>query len=116
MIKFQKHFVTDGKIKARCSYHAGNDIHGRARVVLYAKDYSDGLGLIFSEEYKNETDLQSDYFDKGDVTLYSDHPLYAAALERSKKNDEAFDLRWKKLQQKRQERYAASHSGQGIMA
>ena len=106
-IKFQTHYVTNGQVKVRCRYTSGKDIHGRSRVVLYSKDYGHALSALFLDEYENNTDTQTDYFERGNVTLYSDHPLYAAALQRAEKNDAAFDKRWMALQQKRKERYLA---------
>ena len=114
-IKFQTHYVTNGKTKASCKYHAGQDINGRLRVTIYAKDYGHTLGAIIEDGYENHTDTQTDYFDKGRVTLYPEHPLYAAALERAEKNHAAFELRWAALQQKRRERYAARHGLQGLV-
>lgn len=83
-IKFNKFNVTNGTIKARVYYSISSRIDGREAVTLYAKDYDRKLGLIFSDEYKNNTDTQSDYFDKGRVVLFSDHPLYVQALEMAK--------------------------------
>lgn len=34
----------------------------------------------------SESDLQTDYFDEGHVTLFEDHPLYEKARERAEKN------------------------------
>lgn len=83
MIKFNKYHVTNGEIKARVFYCVGNRIDGRACVTLYARDYDRKLGKIFNSEYKNDTDSMTDYFDKGNVVLFSDHPLYKIALKRA---------------------------------
>jgi hypothetical protein len=84
MIKFQKHYVTNGKIKARVWYSLDNRIDGRKCVTLYAKDYDRKLGEIFSGgEYENNTDTMTDYFEKGKVVLFESSPYYAAARARA---------------------------------
>lgn len=84
MIKFNKHNVTDTetKIKARVLYSLDNRIDGRKCVTIYAKDYDRSLGKIFNE-YENDTDTMTDYFDEGRVVLFEDHILYAKARERA---------------------------------
>lgn len=82
-IKFNKYHVTNGTTKARVSYSVDNRIDGRKCVTMYAKDYDRSLGKIFAEEYKNETDSQTDYFETGKAVLFEDHPLYAAARARA---------------------------------
>lgn len=84
-IKFQKHFVTNGTIKARVSYSLDNRTDHRACVTMYAKSFEDGdnLGRIFAEAYKNDTDSYSDYFDRGRVVLFADHACYADARKRA---------------------------------
>ena len=85
MIKFNKFNVanTVTREKARVNYSVGNRVDGRACVTLYAKDYDHKLAFIFEEEYVNETDMLTDYFERGKVTLFADHPLYNAALTRA---------------------------------
>jgi hypothetical protein len=78
-IKFRKHFVTDGNIKARILYHLDCRVDGRKCVTLYAKDWTRDLGKIFSSNYKNETDSMTDYFDQGHVCFFEDHDLHADA-------------------------------------
>ena len=84
MIKFNKHNVTDTetKIKARVLYSLDNRIDGRKCVTIYAKDYDRSLGKIFNE-YENDTDTMTDYFDAGRVILFEDHPLYKQARGRA---------------------------------
>lgn len=84
MIKFNKHNVTDTetKIKARVLYSLDNRVDGRKCVTIYAKDYDRSLGKIFNE-YENDTDTMTDYFDAGRVILFEDHPLYKQARERA---------------------------------
>jgi hypothetical protein len=81
-IRFQKFYVTDGTVKARVWYSATAVVDGRPCVTLYAKDYDRNLGKIFPAIYENDTDVMTDYFDKGRVRIFADNPLYAAALAR----------------------------------
>lgn len=83
MIKFNKHHIAANGLKARVHYSVDNRIDGRPCVTLYAKDYNDSLCKIFKAEYKNDTDINTDYFDAGSVTLFADHPLYAEARQRA---------------------------------
>lgn len=59
-------------------------------MTLYAKSFDDGdrLGLLFPEQYQNDTDSQTDYFERGRVKFFTDHPLYWAALAASKRVDQ----------------------------
>lgn len=83
-IKFFKHYVTDGRTKARVRYSLDNRADGQKCVTLYAKDYTDALRTVFGPaEYTNDTDTQTDYFDKGRVNLFEESPDYAAARERA---------------------------------
>jgi hypothetical protein len=81
MIKFNQFAVTNGTTKARVHYSLDNRTDKRACVTIYAKDYRGGLGVMF-DEYQNDTDFQTDYFDKGRVVLFEGHPLYAEARKR----------------------------------
>ena len=86
MLKFNKHHVTDGTTKARVFYSLDNRIDGLKCVTLYAKDYSNALDKLLSNSYRNETDLITDYFEKGRAVLFEDHPLYSAARARAELN------------------------------
>lgn len=79
MIKFNKFNVTNGQIKARVHYSLDNRIDHRKCVTIYAKDYSGVLGDLFDTEYRNDTDMRTDYFEKGRVVLFENHPLYGVA-------------------------------------
>lgn len=81
MIKFNKFNVTNGTDKARVHYCLDNRTDGRECVTIYSKDYGHQLGHVFNgcDEYKNDTDSMTDYFEKGRVVLFADHPRYAAA-------------------------------------
>lgn len=81
-VRFNKYHVTDGEIKARCHYSLDNRVDGRKCVTIYSKDYGYDLGKVIPEGYKNDTDSMTDYFDKGRVVLFEDHPLYAEARAR----------------------------------
>ena len=83
MVKFNRYHVTNGTTKARVHYSLDNRVDGRKCVTLYAKDYSDALGAIFADSYVNDSDLQTDYFDKGRVVLFETNALYAAARARA---------------------------------
>ena len=91
-VKFHLHYVTNGTTKARVHYSLDNHVSGRQNVTLYAKDYDRSLGKVLSNGYVNDTDLMTDYFDKGRVRLFEDHPLYKearAAAEKKLAKDEA---------------------------
>jgi hypothetical protein len=83
MIKFNKFNVTNGTDKARVFYSQYTRTDGQECVVLYSKDYDRALGRIFSDEYVNNTDSMTDYFERGQVVLLAGHPLYAAAAARA---------------------------------
>ena len=83
-IKFNKHNVTNGTTKARVHYSHTTLTNGRECVTLYAKDYSDKLAEVMGDEfYQNDTDMMTDYFDKGRVRIYKDSPYFAAAAARA---------------------------------
>lgn len=90
MIKFNRFNVvnTETKQSARVRYDHDFLADGRECVTLYHKDYSDALFNLFQDagesEYKNDTDNNQDYFDKGKVRIFTDNPLYKSALARSK--------------------------------
>ena len=81
-IKFNKYNVTDGQKKARVHYSHTTLINGRECVTLYAKDYTNALHEIFAEGYENNTDIMTDYFEKGRVRIYTDNPFFQDARAR----------------------------------
>lgn len=85
MIKFNKYNVTntETKQKARVRYSVDNRIDGRKCVTLYAKDYMNVLDELFGSSFEDNTDMMTDYFEKGKVVLFEDHALYPAARERA---------------------------------
>ncbi len=82
-VRFLKFCVTDGTVKAKVHYSLDNRHDRRKCVTIYARDYGGELGAILGDAYENKTDTQTDYFDKGNATLFEDHPLYAAARSRA---------------------------------
>jgi len=82
-IKFNKFNVTNGTDKARVHYCLDNRTDKRDCVTIYAKDYDRALGRIFDDGYTNDTDTSTDYFEKGRVVLFADHPLYLKARARA---------------------------------
>lgn len=82
-IKFNQYHVTNGTVKARVYYSLDGRTDGRKCVTMYAKDYCGELGKVFAGgEYKNDSDIMTDYFDKGQVVLFEDHPVYGEARGR----------------------------------
>jgi hypothetical protein len=84
-IRFMKHYVTDGTLKARVTYSAfAMATTGKNCVTLYAKSFEDGRKLAAIElgSYENNTDSQSDYFEKGRTRILEGSPLYLPALAR----------------------------------
>lgn len=92
-MKFNKHHVTNGTIKVKVSYHLDNRADKRQCVTMYAKDYDRNLGVLFPEQYVNNTDSMTDYFEKGRVVLFDDHPHYAAARARAVQNDSEWRIK-----------------------
>jgi hypothetical protein len=82
-IKFNKFNVTNGTDKARVHYCLDNRTDKRECVTIYAKDYDRALRRIFDDGYTNDTDTSTDYFEKGRVVLFADHPLYLKARARA---------------------------------
>ena len=84
MIKLNKHNVQGNGHSARVHYSAFRMAStGQECVTIYAKDYSNKLHLIIADGYENDTDMMTDYSEKGRVRILKGHPLYAAALERA---------------------------------
>jgi hypothetical protein len=107
-IKFNAHNVTNGTDKARVHYSLDNRTDGRKCVTIYAKDYGHALGRVIKDgEYKNDTDSQTDYFDKGRVVLFEGHALYAAARKRAEAMSAAWAAKIKAKDEARAEAQAA---------
>ncbi len=95
-IKFQKYAVVSAGMKARVHYSLDNRTDGRKCVTIYAKDYSDKLYLVLPQDYTNNTDLQTDYFEKGTVRLFEDSPYYPAARARAEQNAAEWDAKYER--------------------
>jgi hypothetical protein len=80
-MKFNRHNITDGTNKARVFYSLDNHISGNKCVIIRDKDWAGNLDKLFPAAYKNDSDSMTDYFEKGRVILFEDHPLYAQARE-----------------------------------
>lgn len=102
MIKFNKYNVTDTntKVKAKVLYSLDNRVDGRKCVTIYAKDYTRNLGELF-DNYTNETDTMTDYFDQGHIDLFEDSPYYVEARKRAERNEVEFALAYEKKLAKR---------------
>ena len=94
-IKFMKHYVTNGTIKARVSYSVSwiyapgcnrnvQNPKTIKAVTLYAKSVLDGraLGKLMQDEYENHSDSQDDYYEEGIARIPMGHQLYELALLR----------------------------------
>lgn len=87
-IRLMKHYATNGTEKAKVSYSRCVLTNGKDCVTIYAKDYTGSLGRVFAGNamYENDTELMTDYFEKGRVRVYPDNPLWDAATARAKRN------------------------------
>jgi len=87
MIKLMKHYVTNGVVKARVWYSRNHLVDGRDCVTIYAKDYDGALGRVFANHgiYRNDTDIMTDYFDKGLVRVFADSPFWNDACAKAAK-------------------------------
>ena len=94
MIKFNKFNVTNGTDKARVHYSLDNRVDGLKAVTIYAKDYDRALGRIFADDYTNNPDSMTDYFEKGRVVLFEGHALYAASRARAEEVMAENEAKW----------------------
>lgn len=83
-ITCKKYYITNGTLKARVHYSA--HIHTGLQkpcVTVYAKSYEDGnkLAEIMSDTYENESDIQTDYMEKGRARIFENNPLYEQAYK-----------------------------------
>jgi len=75
----RKHYIQNKETGKKCRVHYSldNRTDGRKCITIYAKTYDEDMkGII---EYKNNSDLMSDYFEKDRAVLFEDHPLYSEA-------------------------------------
>lgn len=81
-IKFLQHAVSDGKVKIKVWYSTFSD----DSVSIMADEYGANLGKLFPNMVKNDTDSQTDYFEKDTVRIFSTSPYYKLVLGRLKVN------------------------------
>lgn len=95
-----KHLVLGLTVKVW--YSLDSRVDGRNCITIYAKGYNHQLGQIFNGvgEYKNDTDMMTDYFDKGTVRIFETDAIYAEARK-------AVEAIVAKLDAKRDQRAAA---------
>jgi hypothetical protein len=93
VIKFNKFNVTkDGK-KARVHYSLDNHTKHPLCVTIYARDHVSDFCKIFGADVIDNSDIFTDYMEKGRVTLTPGHELYEAARARAVANAEANRLK-----------------------
>ena len=83
-ITCKKHYITNGTIKARVHYSAHKMTSTGANVVtVYAKSFEDGdkLAEILSDTYENESDIYTDYSEKGRARIFETNPIYEQAYK-----------------------------------
>ena len=106
MIRFMKHFVTDGTTKAKCWYSKGTLIDGRDCVTIYGTHYERDLHKVFPQA-ENGTDYQTDYFENSNVRIFPGDPLYKDVLARTEANKISQDAHWDAVVARRAARKAA---------
>ena len=88
VLKFNLYNVTNiqTKAKAKVWYYAGTRLHGGLDFIevceaSYCRRLPEVLqGTALSSLYENNTDSMIDYFERGSVRVYADHPEYPAIL------------------------------------
>lgn len=105
-VRFMQHYVTNGTTKAKVHYSRNRTADGAPCVTIYAQCYSSNLGRVLPG-YVNNSDSQTDYFDKGHVTLTESSPLYVAALARAELNEAKWEAHRAKVEAKRKARREA---------
>ncbi len=81
-IKLRRYYCqnTDTGKKVRCWYHRGSYTFAPDAVTIYAKSYADSLADVFpGERVENNTELQTDYFEKDRVRILPGDPLWEDA-------------------------------------
>ena len=94
MIKFNKFNVTSGMLKARVHYSLDSHIKFAKCVTVYHRDYVGDFKKIFGEDVIDDSEIMSDYFEKGRVHLTPGHPLYASARARAERNVIEMAAKW----------------------
>jgi hypothetical protein len=84
-MKFMKYYVeNDSGERVKCWYMITQH-NGKKCVLVVAQEY--GAQLRFLPNCENNSDSQTDYFEKDRARIFYGHPLYAAALARAEKNN-----------------------------
>lgn len=87
-IKFNRFNVRQISSGLTCKvlYSLDNRVDRRKCVTLYARDYDRSLGNIFKDvaQYKNDTDIMTDYFDQGRVVIFETDAVYPVARAAAK--------------------------------
>ena len=80
-IKLRRYYCQrDTGPKVRCWYHRGSLRTAPDAVTIYAKSYADSLADVFpANRVENNTELQTDYFEKDRVRILPDDPLWEDA-------------------------------------
>ena len=80
-IKLRRYYCQrDNGPRVRCWYSRGSLRSAPDAVTIYAKSYSDSLADVFPpERVENNTELQTDYFEKDRVRILPGDPLWEDA-------------------------------------
>jgi hypothetical protein len=88
-IKLRRYYCQrDNGPRIRCWYSRGSLHDAPDSVTIYAKSYADSLADVFPpERVENNTELQTDYFEKDRVRILPGDPLWedACAMAAAKK-------------------------------
>jgi len=76
-MKFKKHYIENNGKRCRVHYSLDNRVDGRKCVTIYGKTCLDYMSGII--EFKNNSDLMTDYFENDRAVLFEDHPHYKQA-------------------------------------
>ena len=79
-IKFNKHNITNGTLKARVFYSIGGRTDGRNWVTVYAKELTSNLKALFNN-CVNNTEFGTDYFETSKVEIFETSPFYSEVLK-----------------------------------
>ena len=90
MIRFLKYYAksTENMFVAKVRYSLDNRIDGRKCVTIYEDGYTARLSRVMGDQVEviDNTDIMTDYFEKGKVVLFEDHPLYAEARKAAERS------------------------------
>lgn len=83
-MKFMKYYVENDQGERTKCFYMPSERNGRKCVIVCASRY-DG-NLSFLPNCENNSDSQTDYFEKDSVRIFEGDPLYPAVLARVEKN------------------------------